>query len=635
MQPRRRPVLERLLRPLGALLILLSMIGPLDARSYAAAQSGGDDSIDLAAMALTPWDLADAGLDGYGHGYSEMVFLDGFAAGIAGARDVPDDEVREQLEDAGFVRAYYAYFYSPEDVEETRQTVASYVFEFEDEAGAAAAWDYLEDESGIDDTEDIDGFDDYGDTSEATLSTGEDAATGDPYRQIDVSSRVGNLHTGVTILDWHAEDIDENIAAELIGFALEQVDHGDGATHPALSNMVPRLTGEPVGSGYDTYLLRDGEAIWLYGETPDAADRQQQTADDVGKIEEYRLWQRLTAAGGPDPTVRTYATLLRFEDDRAAETWVANQSDVVERDDAYTGIEISDADYGDGGFAYTAQVIDANLFYRGITFQFGKIVAQVDLAGALMPTDDAIEAFADETLACLEDEGCLEPIELPAGLERYLDDAADATTPEADETPDAEGTPAEEETEQADGGPVLYESALYDFAIAFNLNDWQFTPEDDPTDDAYEWLRFDNGVSTVWMVADPDYTDDELGDCVTHYLSELGWEEAWELEPLDELTVEQDRAFATFTMTDPLFGMFGYLSVECRPIDSSTTLMITHFAGTDSEGEVPDDEIEKVQALIDGLQIAGAGSDATDGDESVVTTTGASYTSETWRYTVT
>src|SRR5688500_6993535 len=116
---------ERLLRPVGALLILLALIGPLATAPHAAAQNGGDEPLDLAAMSLTPWDLADAGFDEYGHGFSEMVFLDALVANIAADRGLDEDEVREQLEDAGFLRAYYAYFSSPAENEDVNQMVVS------------------------------------------------------------------------------------------------------------------------------------------------------------------------------------------------------------------------------------------------------------------------------------------------------------------------------------------------------------------------------------------------------------------------------------------------------------------------------------------------------------------------------
>jgi hypothetical protein len=384
-------------------------------------------------------------------------------------------------------------------------------------------------------------------------------------------------------------------------------------------------------SGYhDTYTLRDGDAIWFSDESPDVADEQLDLAEEEGWIEEYRVWQYLgSLSDDPDDSLWSYITLVRFDDEDDAETWIADREDVVAADETFTDIEIDAADYGDAGFTYTALTTDGAYTYRGITFQLGEIVALIDLSAPVEPTEAAIAAIVDEQLACLENGECLDPIELPREIERFIADAKDGADPD-----DAEDTPEAEETEQADGGPVLYESALYDWAISFNLNDWTFVPEEDPTDDEYEWLRFDNGVSTVWMVADPDFGADDLGDCVEHYLAELGWEDAWEVETLDELADEDGRAFVSYTTIDPLFGMTGYLSVECRSIDDDTSLMITHFAGTDDEGEVPEAEIELVQDLLEGIEIYGNSGDGDAGGTADSGLDDESYTSDEWGYTV-
>jgi hypothetical protein len=598
------------------------------------AATGEDDALDLAAMALTPWDLADAGLENYGHGYSEAITLDAFAASFASGNDLPEDEVREQLEDAGFLRGYVAYFYSPADDEEITQTAGSYIIEFEDEDGAATAWDFIEDESNQDDAEDLDGFDDYGDASEATLISGEDPETGDAFTQLDVTTLVGSLHTGVSIVNWSGGEPDEDVAAELMGYALEQLETGRDAPQPALSNQVIRLTGDGVLPYHDTYELRDGEAIWFYGESPDQAESEIDRADGAGMLEEYRVWQML-ASFSDDNTraVWYYLNVVRFEDDDAAGDWLDERRDAVASDDNFTDFELDEADIGDNGFTYTATSTDGVNIFRGITFQLGEFVTMIDLSGPLIPTEDAITVLADEELTCLEDEGCLYPLALPPDVEDYIAASGDETG-EDEGTPEADDTPEAEETEQADGGPVIYESYLYDFAITFNVNDWQFTQEDDPTDDEYEWIIFSNDVSTVWMVADPDFDDDELGDCVEYYIESEGWNESWEAEPLDDLTVEEGRAVATFTLVN-VFSLFGYLSVECRPIDSGTTLVIMHFAGTDAEGEVPESEIEKVEELKAGIQISGATGSDEDEEDAASATTGEVYTSEAWGYTVT
>lgn len=598
----------------------------------------GDDALDIAAMSLTPWDLADAGLDNYGHNFSEMVFIGAFAATLAADRDMDAADIRDELEAAGFIRAYYAYFYSPADEEETDQLVVSYVLEFADAEGAGEAWEFLEDESDQDDAEDLDGFDDLGDASEATLLTGEVPASGDPFVQIDTTVLIDNLHAGVSVIDWTGEEPDEELVIDLIDYTLERVEDGFDAGQPALSNQVVRVSGDTVSNYHDTYLLRDGEAIWFTDETPDTADAQLDAAEDGGWTEEYRVWQYLASlSDDPADSVWSYISLLRFEDEEAAAAWLDERQRVTEEDDRYSEVEFDDAAYGDAGFTYTALFEDGTITNRGITFQLGEIVATIDVSAPAEPSAEAIAAIADEQLACLEDGGCLDPIGMPQAVEEFIADAGEGAGADDDETPEAE----EDETEEADGGPVLYESALYDFSIAFNANDWQFTPEEDPTDDEYEWIRFDNDASSVWMVADPDFGSDELSDCVEHYVVELGWADAWELEPLDELSEDNGRVYVSYTLSNSLLSISAYLSVECRSIDDDTALMITHYADTEEEGEVPEDEIELVQELTAGIEISGSTEDTGDTvdedseDEEGSASAGESYTSDDWGYTVT
>jgi outer membrane protein assembly factor BamB len=587
--------------------------GDVENGSDSTAASSGEFPPDLAAMALSPWDLADAGLDNYGHGFSEMVFLEAFAAQFAGNRDLDEDEVADLLSDAGFVRAYYAYFYSPAGDGGSSQVVTSYVFEFEDEDGAAAAWDFLEDESDRDDAEDLDGFDDVADASEATLVTGEDETTGDEYAQIDATLRLGNLHAGVAVIDWTGEEPDEDLMADLLGYALDRVEDGLDADQPAVSNQALRLTGGTVEPFYDFYELRDGEVAWQYGESPDIADDKLDLADEAQQTELYSVWQSLGTWGDtPEDGAWYFLSFRRFEDDDAAADWVALQEENILANERLEDAEVEDADIGDGGIIYSALLAsDGVTLYHGATFQSGAFGITIELSAPRVSSPDALEALVDEQLACLEAEVCIEPVEIPGAVEDFVADAEEGAgpdedeTPEADETPDAEETPEDEETEQADGGPVIYEGELYPFAVAYNANDWRIVVEDDPADDDEEWVQFLNEESTVWMVATPQFGADELGDCVDSFRVELGWEDAWVLEPLEELTVDDDRAFASYTMNDRLFGLYGYLSIECRPIDAATVLAIIHYAGADAEGEVPEAEVAAVETLKEGITIDG------------------------------
>jgi hypothetical protein len=343
---------------------------------------------------------------------------------LAADKDAPEDDVRDVLEDAGLVRGYYAWLGAPlEDGEElSTHVVLSYVFEFADEDGAADAWDYLEEDAEGRDAEDIDGFDDFGDASEATLVAG---GGDEPYLQLDVTVLLGNLHVGISVIDWTGEEPDEDLAAELTGYALESVENGFDADQPALSNLVVRLE-DSVNDFYDLYLLRDGEATWLFRETPEDAESDLEEAEDAGITAEYRVGQRIAAATDESVSALYYLTVLRFEDEDAAGEFVSGQQDAVAEDENYTDFEIDDADYGDGGFTYGAVSTDGGVHYRGITFQSGDLVVMIDVGGPIMPSEDAVGSIADAQIECIESDGCLDPVELSPDLEDYVDQVTES-----------------------------------------------------------------------------------------------------------------------------------------------------------------------------------------------------------------
>ena len=552
-------------------------------------------------MVLTPDDLKSAGFDDYGLGYSEMMFEDAFVASTAVNRDMSEDDVRSFLQDTAFERAYYAYLYPPtaNDAAPT-EMVATYVVEFRNEDGATAAWDFLEDESSKDDTKDLPALGDYGDQSEGTLEHGEIPDSGAPYVQLDTTIQVGNLHVGVAIVHWNDEDPTTDDADLLAQTLLDRVDAGIGSDDSGLSNQVVRLTGEGVTANTDAYLLRDGEITRLYGETTDPAALAD-SFDQIDETGEYRLWQQVASWGDQvENSVWSYISLLHFADDQAASDWLEQRPDQISADERYTNIDFGDEpDIGDGAITYTSEAKDGSAFFRDLTFQYSDLVVEIDISGPNVPPAEAIEALVDAQLTCLDDGACPNPLAVPAALQDYVAEASNGGAPQNQTRP--ESTPEAVETPVI-GSEGTYEGVLYDFTLTYDASVWELTPEDDPKDDAYEWIVLTDPVSTVWMVGDPDYTPDQLGDCVTHYLIDQGFDNgAWEAEPIDDLVVKDGRAVATYSLEQPLFAATGYLYLECRSIGDGETLVIIHFAMTDKDDPVTTAEIEAVNQLLAGI----------------------------------
>ena len=594
---------HRFVHDAGTFLFLSMLFSPLFSvpAGAAADRQVPPGLLDLPAMVLTPDDLQSAGFDDYGLGYSEMMFEDAFVASTAVSREMSENDVRSFLQDTGFERAYYAYLYPPAANDGApAEMVATYVVQFSNADSATAAWDFLEDESSKVDTKDLPALSDYGDQSEGTLEHTADPTSGDPITQLDTTIQLGNLHVGVSIVHFSDENPATRDAESLAERLLDRVDRGIQSDDSGLSNQVVRLSGDEVSPNTDAYLLRDGEITRLYGETTDPAELAD-ALDQIDETGEYRLWQQVASWGDQvENSVWSYISLLHFADDRAASDWLAQRPDQINADERYTNIDFGDEpDIGDGAITYTSEANDGRAFFRGLTFQFSDLVVTIDISGPAVPPADAIETLVDAQLTCLEDGACPNPLEVPVALQDYVAEASNDDAPQNQTRP--ESTPEAVETPVM-GSEGIYEGVLYNFTLTYDASIWELTPEDDPKDDAYEWIVLTDPVSTVWMVGDPDFTSDQLGDCVTYYLIDQGFDNgAWEAEPIDDLVVTDDRAFASYSLAQPLFALTAYLYLECRSIGDGQTLVIIHFVSTEKDDPATTVEIEAVNQLLEGI----------------------------------
>lgn len=197
-------------RILAVLFVLTATLGPGTHDVVAAQDSDGLDAVDFGAMTLTPADLEAAGLDGYRVNYGYVFYPDEVGSFVAESRGLPESEVRKTLEDAGFAYFYETSQYVPLDEDDPQSSaarqVSSYVLEFEDEDGAAAGWELLEDESGDETANDLNGVEGFGDEAEATRYRATDPVSGDQYDALDLTIRLGAFHVGVLLTDWVGEE---------------------------------------------------------------------------------------------------------------------------------------------------------------------------------------------------------------------------------------------------------------------------------------------------------------------------------------------------------------------------------------------------------------------------------------------
>src|SRR5215217_8501178 len=197
----------------AALLLLVTSLAPglaLAAHSRIsplASPSPVARTLDLVAMALTPVDLDDIGLTGFGQQTSAFLDLEEQAEQVARAGAVDPgmdaDALGSRLAAAGFQRRYQRQLGLPAHPgappSRLRTFVAPYVIEYASVEGAATGFALLETETetGTGMT-DVPGTRVIGDRSEITRFR-RSSDNGEPYRALDLTFQVDNLVAGVTL----------------------------------------------------------------------------------------------------------------------------------------------------------------------------------------------------------------------------------------------------------------------------------------------------------------------------------------------------------------------------------------------------------------------------------------------------
>jgi hypothetical protein len=175
------------------------------------------------------------------------------------------------------------------------------------------------------------------------------------------------------------------------------------------------------------------------------------------------------------------------------------------------------------------------------------------------------------------------------------------------------GGQADSAAAQADDEET-YESPQYGYTLTYDTDVWEVVREDEDEDDDYDTVALSNGLSTISVVGDPDYDEDELDDCVDDYLAGLEQNDgASDIEPYDGPDAEGEEdavVWATYAYT------FAFDSgdeadfvryIACLAAGDGLTVVTIHDAPVDDY----DDEISEREELLEGLD----GVDVPDDDD--------------------
>jgi hypothetical protein len=415
--------MRRLTRAVALLALILLIGGPTSALAQEGMldrQGGGDNEpverLDLSAMMLTPWDLAEEGLDGYGLSWGGTDTADEEFANLIAGESSPDD-VLETLEDAGLVQSRWVLMDLPseDDPAYAARRVAVFVDEYTGTEGLSDVMEiYLDFGNDIEETEDT-----IGDESFITTYTDVDPDTGVDVTAMVLAFRYENQIAQVNVSDYVTQLPDAEPAVdEIVALAERLLDRietvrEDGST--GIEHLMLRLEsdGELIYYNADFYTRLDDELLPRFGQDDDLLEEIEDAEQSLGMTDAYRLVQTV---GNTGERYIQYGSQIRlFDNEDGAAEWVDSAEDWMAMfGSAELEVIDTDLDLGDAAAVVSYQSEnDLGTFYTIAIF------VQVDDTGTLvqvtypeeLPELDVVAELAEMQVACIEDGEC--PTESP------------------------------------------------------------------------------------------------------------------------------------------------------------------------------------------------------------------------------
>src|SRR5215204_4009465 len=194
---------RRLPRPLAILFTLAILVGPaLRSTPTLGAQSSGEQSLNLAAMALAPDDLTAEGLDGYGIAGGGTLSPEAVAAGLAFEQNLPEKEARDLVADKDLLHAYELRLDHSASDGEPAQSVRTTIHEYAEADGATGAFAILTGWVGVTTAIQVRSDASIGEESTMTRLIG---TTPTPHHGLDFTFRSGRMIAAVRLVDFTGE----------------------------------------------------------------------------------------------------------------------------------------------------------------------------------------------------------------------------------------------------------------------------------------------------------------------------------------------------------------------------------------------------------------------------------------------
>ncbi len=219
---------------------------------------------DLAAMTLTPSEIASLGLPGFGLANQSSLRNAETDALVQADGDTLQAATRLAMyEDNGFRARYVGSLLRPVSPLEQLSAgliaadtrVSSSVTEFTSSEGAAAVFAFNEGEMDDAPGEDVPGTRVFGDESELTRSTGTEPVTGRSLQRLELAFRLDSTIGEVNIINYGNVEPEIETAERLGAALLAKMELGRANADPGLSTRVLRLS--PMATWIENARLRD------------------------------------------------------------------------------------------------------------------------------------------------------------------------------------------------------------------------------------------------------------------------------------------------------------------------------------------------------------------------------------------
>ncbi len=582
MTPDRSADPRRLPRPLAILLTLAILVGPAlrSTPSLAAAAPITDhrspSAIDLAAMALTPDDLAADDLYGYGIAGGGTLSPEAVAASLAFEQDLQESETRDLVTDTSLLQAYELRLDLPTADGTLAQSVRTTIQEYADEHGAIAAFPIVTGWVGVMTAIQVSSDASIGDESTMTRLIG---TTLSPHHGLDLTFRSGRMIGSVRLVDFvggiPAVANVTRFASIVLARILTQSD--DSAAGPAPQTL--RLDGDGVIPLWDHYTVANQRILQIAGQ-PILTESEQTAVAEAGIVAEYQVSQRFVTGGLAEQDTYLSGFVLRFADEEIAAAYLRDTPTRIAGSDPSSNYEeISGLrEYGEEFIAYeqTAHWADndVDLNYETYLLRVGPQVAQVQLIGTEWVPYGALEDLAAAQADCLENGFCAEPTSLPAALTAMVQDAAEDS---AQLLPYTGTVPSQ---------PRTYVGPIFGVELTYDAATWT-AGADEPDAAADRLTLFQLDTSTTLNLSVYPSTDDAtvcIGDLTAGFADDEAYGSVKQVTDADGIPVAAsttDLAYAAYGVTlDDATRSFYY--VECRTFaDGDLALVITHTGPLD------------------------------------------------------